>query len=363
MPVPIEVDVDAYEAWLGKRCPLDRRGLDKKHDKMADDGPHQFMRATYFRWAKTAPVLLPDLAIGPRALSVGDIHVENYGSWRDAEARLAWGVNDFDETADMPAMLDLVRLGTSFALSGLEHLGPLSDSLSVLLAGYRQGLAKPAPTLLHESNLKLRKAVTVSNGQRRKFWDKLHAYKDAHPPTAVRVALTYALPEGSTVERFATRRVGSGSLGRPRFLIIGDWRGGHVVREAKALAPSAWTWAHGPKSARSRFMDAAGGAYRAPDPFLRVRGRFVIRRIAPDSRKIELDDPANSDFSLDVLALMGADLGAIHAAQPTTAKAIVDYLETRPDGWLDEAVGVMVGAVHADYQAWRAVHSARRGSA
>ena len=46
-------------------------------------------------------------------LAVGDIHLENFGTWRDADGRLVWGVNDFDEAAEMPYVLDLIRLATS----------------------------------------------------------------------------------------------------------------------------------------------------------------------------------------------------------------------------------------------------------
>ena len=46
-------------------------------------------------------------------LAVGDIHIENFGTWRDNDGRLIWGVNDFDEAAEMPYALDLVRLTTS----------------------------------------------------------------------------------------------------------------------------------------------------------------------------------------------------------------------------------------------------------
>jgi hypothetical protein len=42
------------------------------------------------------------------------------------------------------------------------------------------------------------------------------------------------------VLRFATRTKGSGSLGRPRYLAIALWQGGHLAREAKAVVPSAW---------------------------------------------------------------------------------------------------------------------------
>lgn len=44
-------------------------------------------------------------------LAIGDLHVENYGTWRDAEGRWVWGVNDFDEAFPMAytigAWLDL----------------------------------------------------------------------------------------------------------------------------------------------------------------------------------------------------------------------------------------------------------------
>jgi hypothetical protein len=43
----------------------------------------------------------PENAGAPVVTGVGDLHVENFGTWRDADARLVWGVNDFDEAAVM----------------------------------------------------------------------------------------------------------------------------------------------------------------------------------------------------------------------------------------------------------------------
>ncbi|MEJ0078689.1 MAG: DUF2252 family protein [Alphaproteobacteria bacterium] len=57
---------------------------------MAAD-PFQFLRATYWRWAETIFKICPDLKRAPHVLAVGDLHVENYGTWRDAEGRLVWG--------------------------------------------------------------------------------------------------------------------------------------------------------------------------------------------------------------------------------------------------------------------------------
>src|SRR5258708_2634148 len=89
-------------------------------------------------------------------------------------------------------------------------------------------------------------------------------------------------------------RVAGGSLGRPRYVAVAFWRGGQILREAKALVPSAWTWANGGKSRASHFLALANGKYRAPDPFLDAHDKFIFRRIAADSRKIELVDAGGS---------------------------------------------------------------------
>ncbi len=100
----------AYERRLRKQLHGDfvEKDLDEKHAKMAADA-FQFLRATYWRWAETILTTCPELGDAPAVLAVGDIHVENFGSWRDREGRLVWGVNDFDETAKMPYVLDLVQ--------------------------------------------------------------------------------------------------------------------------------------------------------------------------------------------------------------------------------------------------------------
>ena len=60
-------------------------------------------------------------------LAVGDIHVENFGTWRDAEGRLVWGVNDFDEAARMPYAIDIVRLATSAVLAEVQGISDGKD--------------------------------------------------------------------------------------------------------------------------------------------------------------------------------------------------------------------------------------------
>ena len=103
---------EAYESWLGKRLTLLPSELELKHQRMAES-PFPFLRATFYRWVQRWPEVCPELAAAPAVLSVGDLHVENFGTWRDAEGRLIWGINDFDEAYPMSYTIDLVRLATT----------------------------------------------------------------------------------------------------------------------------------------------------------------------------------------------------------------------------------------------------------
>ena len=103
---------ERFEAWLRQQCPVVEDDLKRKHKKMSRD-PFSFLRATFFRWSSQIEELCPDLKGAPALLAVGDSHVENFGTWRDSEARLVWGVNDFDDAANIPYVFDLVRLATA----------------------------------------------------------------------------------------------------------------------------------------------------------------------------------------------------------------------------------------------------------
>src|SRR6266849_4235763 len=67
-----------------------------------------FLRATFYRWARLFTKHCGEVCDGPKVLGVGDLHIENFGTWRDAEGRLSWGVNDFDEACLLPYTNDLV---------------------------------------------------------------------------------------------------------------------------------------------------------------------------------------------------------------------------------------------------------------
>jgi uncharacterized protein (DUF2252 family) len=101
-----------YETWLAKHISLIPGDLELKHTQMKA-GLFPFFRATYYRWAEVWPQVCGKILSAPEALSVGDLHVENFGTWRDTDGRLIWGINDFDEASWLPYTNDLVRLVAS----------------------------------------------------------------------------------------------------------------------------------------------------------------------------------------------------------------------------------------------------------
>jgi hypothetical protein len=340
-----------YESWLKAHCRVVRSDLNRKHERMRHDA-FSFLRATFFRWANTIETICPDLATAPAVLSVGDVHVENFGTWRDAEGRLVWGINDFDEAAVIAYPFDLVRLATSAALAPGNTLGGRATATAIL-RGYRLGLAEPRPTLLDKTDPWMAPLVTTSAADRRRFWKKIKSCPAPKAPNAlpreVLAALRKTLPPDATHIGFGTRVAGCGSLGRPRYIARADWRGDHVVREAKALVPSAWLWAHDAGGAHVHFMDLATGRYRSPDPYLHVAGRFIYRRLAADSHKIDIAQ--NRHLTAALFEAMGFDLGAIHAADPH-ARAVRRHLQRQPRNWLVKAARAARKAVETDYAAW-----------
>jgi hypothetical protein len=355
-PVTPFQEVNAsFEDWLRDRCAaigckVVEKDLKRKHERMRKN-PFVFLRATFFRWSTQIEELCPDLAAAPKVLSIGDTHVENFGTWRDGEGRLVWGANDFDEACVIAYPFDLVRLATSARLAPGPSVGE-SETCAAILRGYSEGLDRPRPGVLDERDLWLRPLVNCPDEKRAKFWEEIKALSTAAPtPQFVQEALIKALPSGAGHVRFATRTAGGGSLGRPRYVTIADWRGGRVVREAKALVPSAWDWAHGLMAAPHRFADLAMAVTRAPDPYMTVIASFIIRRLAPDSRKAELGDDPDAQLEKTLLEAMGREIGSLHAAT-ADVEAVQKDMQIRDADWLHAASKKAGQAVEEDFKTW-----------
>jgi uncharacterized protein (DUF2252 family) len=152
-----------------------------------------FFRATFYRWLQLWPERCPDLMKAPAVLGVGDLHIENFGTWRDEEGRLIWGVNDLDEAWPAPYALDIVRLTTSvYVAIAEEHLG-ISRRMAAeaIEEGYRDALAAGGkPFILAEDHRWLRLLALGKLRDPVQFWNKLEHLPPytAKPPESTQTA-------------------------------------------------------------------------------------------------------------------------------------------------------------------------------
>lgn len=355
-----------YESWLTAvlPAPLVRPDLDHKYRLLADPvDPFPFFRGTYYRWAQLW-ASAGTVADAPRVLAVGDLHVANFGTWRDVDGRLCWGVNDFDEADDLPYTNDLVRLAASvrFARKSGALTIKLADACNAILTGYRGCMDRSdgRPFVLEERHPHLRALAVAADHDPVTFWEKmakLAAGPAAVPPPEARVALEAALPDAGLKIEFRARQAGIGSLGRARYVALTEWRGGQVCREAKAAAPPATAWATGAATA-CRAGETAGRALRAPDPFYHLADRWILRRLGPRTSRIELAELKAADLGR-VLEAMGAETANVHLGTTGARDAVRADLAQRPGGWLLDAAKSLSDLLEADWAAWRSVGPVR----
>lgn len=364
MATDIVASTEKYEAWLSERLPLIRADLDRKHELMAS-APFPFMRATFYRWSQTWPKVAPDSAAALDVLGVGDLHVENFGTWRDVEGRLIWGINDFDEVCRMPYTCDLVRLATSALLAiAAENLTIRPARASdAILEGYRAGLESGGRAfVLAEHHPALRQTAVERLKQPELFWEKLNSLPTlkGNLPSSAEKSLKKLMPSRGLAYRVVHRISGLGSLGRRRFVALADWHGGSIAREAKELTESAWLWADQRRKRQPiMYQRALDCSQRCPDPFVKLRGRWLVRRLAPDCSRIELASLPTKHDAVHLLRAMGFETANVHLGS-REAKTLEADLSKRKRGWLQSAALAMVDSITADWNSWRTARTPAR---
>ena len=211
-----------YEGWQGLYIRIVEPDLRFKHEQMAA-ALFPFFRATFYRWLQVWPEECAELDRVPHILSVGDLHVENFGTWRDAHGVRRWGVNDLDELTPGSAELDLVRVATSAVLAPDVALPP-GRLCAVLLDGWHT--ARPGTAVAVDDAPHLPALVPV-----RRDADAYYAALAAGapvdpPPPRVRDAAVGSGPP-TWHPTWHRRRAGTGSLGHPR--VPGTGEAGEAV--------------------------------------------------------------------------------------------------------------------------------------
>lgn len=342
----------SYERWLRDRCAVVPSDLRVKH-RLTAESPFVFLRGTFYRWMQLWPKVCEDLARTPRVLAVGDLHIENFGTWRDAEGRLVWGVNDVDEAYELPYTLDLVRLAASALLASRARHFAVSPSAAcdAILAGYVKAVEHGGrPFVLAERHQWLRTIAVHRLRDPRIFWSRLAG----NPPARGAVphaALRTLLPDRRLAYRTHRRIAGVGSLGRPRFVAIAIVGGSQIAREAKAAVPSACSWARGDKTSSLYCETILAGAIRVRDPFFGVAAGWIVRRLAPDCTRIELTDLPREREEIKLLRAMGWETANVHLG--TLDARVGADLRRQPRGWLQRSAAAMASAVVRDWREWR----------
>ena len=349
----------SYERWMASCIPVDRQALSFKHQQMAM-ALFPFLRATFYRWIQMWREIAADAASAPSLLAVGDLHLENFGTWRDAESRLIWGINDFDEVYTMPYTVDLVRLATSAHMATLEeHLTIRPrDASDAILEGYRDALKEGGrPFVLAEKHRWLRKIAFNRLRDATIFWERLAGFpkSKARLPRRVESELRKLLPDRSLRCEEKRRVAGLGSLGHVRVVLLGQWHGCYVAREAKQLTPSACVWARGKRAGRqpTRYGKILERAVRVPDPFVRPYEGWLLRRLAPDCSRIELASLPVSRDEERLLYSMGWETANVHFGTPRAIPKIKRDLAQRRGNWLHKAAKAMLRATERDWRDWK----------
>jgi hypothetical protein len=346
-----------YEKWIARHVNLLRSDMELKHRYMRQSA-FPFLRATFYRWAQLWPVICPELARATRVLAVGDLHVDNFGTWRDLEGRLIWGINDFDEAWPAAYTVDLVRLLTSaYVAIEEEHLKiSRKQACAAVEQGYRDSMAKGGgPFVLAEHHRWLRLLALNKLRDPVLFWKKIEstpAYK-GRLPEEVRKLLHATLPIRQVNSELKTRVAGLGSLGHPRVLALVAWHRAHLVREAKQLTPSAWAWVDHLDGAKILSQKIIDDAVRIPDPQVHFIGHWIIRRLAPDCCHIEIQTLPSERDEEKLLYSMGWETANIHLGSERAVPALKRDPRLRKNKWLHKAAKGMLKATLNDWKEWR----------
>ncbi len=123
--------------------------------------------------------------------------------------------------------------------------------------------------------------------------------------------------------------------------------------EAKAFLPSANYFAQGNDGGRSFYNSTIESAVRSRDPYVKVDGDWIVRRLGPEHAKIELGElPSAKDEKL-LLWSMGYETANIHLGTKNAAQLILPDLDKRGNDWLVDAVKAMTASTLKDQAKWK----------
>ena len=380
----------------------DPERLAMKYSRMRES-PFVFLRGTchLFYGHLTDGGLLRS---APPAWISGDLHLENFGSFKGDNRLVYFDINDFDEAALAPASWDPVRLLTSVRVGADSFASKLSDAQIQALCGsfldaYAEALAlgksrwierdtaqgiirKLLDGLRQRTRVQLLRGYTDVNGDRRRLrldGQKALAVSDPQRGSITKLMKAFADeqpdPDFYRVVDVARRIAGTGSLGVVRYVILVEGkvspRGIYLLDLMQALPSSLTPYLKAPQpkwtSQAHRVVTLQWRIQAAAMAFLQPLqigdDSYVLRALQPSEDRIDL---VRRRRPLKALQLLLAEMGRLVAwAQLRGAgregSAIADELIgfARRSKWkaqLLNASEACAAEVHKDWKAFSAAY-------
>jgi uncharacterized protein (DUF2252 family) len=258
---------DIIDAIARNNAGRDPERLSMKYAKMAQS-PFIFLRGACHLFYDALPDS-PLFRDAPLAWCCGDLHFENYGSYKGDNRLVYFDINDYDEAALAPASWDMIRLLTSIQCGADALNATRAEALAVsqsCVDAYRSALINGKPlwveretsgglvnallTLLQDrARAEFLEKRTLRKGHRRSLildGAKALPASDAQKKTVTEFmdhfAATQPDPKFYQVLDIGRRIAGTGSLGVERFVVLVEGKGspdGNYLLDIKEAKPSA----------------------------------------------------------------------------------------------------------------------------
>ena len=310
--------------------------------------PFTFLRGTCHLFYERLP-RARCLRKAPPAWVCGDLHLENFGSYKGDNRLVYFDINDFDEAALAPATWDAVRFVTSLLVAADDldlAATPVKRLCEAYTSAYAQALADGearwveretadglVKTLLDELRERPRDAFldrrTERKGRRRRILcDGKHALPVNDDQRARATELVGAHAANQTNPGFfkvldvARRIAGTGSLGVERYLILVEGKGSpdrNYLLDLKQSLPSSLT--PGLKIAQPEWPSQADRVVALQrrsqavsmaflQPITRRKRAYVLRDMQPSEDRVDL---AHARASVHDLGRFVAEMGRLSA--------------------------------------------------
>ena len=321
----------------------DPERLALKYSKMRSD-PFVFLRGTCHLFYDRLPYK-GLFKSAPLVWSCGDLHLENFGSYKGDNRPVYFDINDFDEGILAPASWDAVRMLTSLRVAAQSlkiKTGETQELCTTFLDAYGSALAqgkaywvdprtadglvqrlldglrdrKRADFIDSRTQLKGKKCVIKVDGQKALPADKAdHKKVEAFMAD---FAKAQSDPGFFKVLDVARRIAGTGSLGVERYVILVHGKGspdGHYLLDLKASFPSSLTRHATAKQPKwkseahrivemQRRLQAVSMAFLQP-VFIGPQA-YVLRELQASEDRVSLDGAKQSRGDIkNVIATMG----------------------------------------------------------